>query len=311
MAVIVTGGAGFIGSMVCRKLAERNEEVVVIDNLSNGRRELLDELGARVSLVEADIRNADVVRETILRVRPTAVCHLAAIHFIPYCDAHPQEALENNVIGTLNVLQACRSAPPAMTVVASTAAVYPIRDEPHRERDEVGPLDIYGASKRACEDLAQLYVSQTSAPCVCARIFNAVGPNETNPHLVPHLVEQLNRGESSIVLGNLEPRRDYVDTQDLARALIYLLERREPGYDVFNIGSGREYSVREVVGICEELLGRAVEISQRPDLVRKVDRMHLCANIDKIKNATGWCPEIHLSETLGGLLAAGSRGGAS
>jgi UDP-glucose 4-epimerase len=303
MVYVITGGAGFIGSMLCRLLVARGDEVVVIDNLSNGRRELVEELGPKARLVQADIRDTDNVRQIITDVRPQAVCHLAAIHFIPYCNEHPREALDVNVLGTLSVLEACKSAPPEMTVIASTAAVYDICDEPCRETDTSRPSDIYGVSKYADEHLAQLYVTQTGAPCVAARIFNAVGPNETNPHLLPHIVEQLNAGADCVALGNLEPRRDYIDTQDLARGLICLLDRKQEGYDVFNIGTGREYSVKEIVEICERILGRAIGIKQLADLVRKADRMHLCACNDKIKDATGWRPGISLAETLQDLLS--------
>ncbi len=302
MAVVVTGGAGFIGSMLCRKLVEQGRDVVVIDNLRNGRRELIDALKPSPVLHVADIRDAETVRRILAEVRPSALCHLAALHFIPYCDAHPAEAVDVNIRGTLNVLEACRIAPPEMVVVASTAAVYPIREGPNAESHPVGPLDIYGITKHCNEELAGLYVSQTGARCIAARIFNAVGVNETNPHLVPHLVQQLKRGQTRVSLGNLDSYRDYIDTRDLADGLIALLDRRQNGYDVFNIGTSREHSVREIVGMCGEILQRPIEIEQRSDLMRNVDRKHLCACIDKIAQATGWRPRIELRETLRVLL---------
>jgi len=192
-----------------------------------------------------------------------------------------------------------------MMVIASTAAVYDISDEPCRETDIPRPLDIYGISKYTCEWLGQLYAAQTGAPCIAARIFNAVGPNETNPHLVPELLNQLIRGHSTVSLGNLEPYRDYIDTRDLAGALICALDHEQDGFDVFNMGTGEEHSVKEIVQICENILGRQIEIKQSPDRIRKVDRMHLCANIDKIREATGWQPKVEIKETLKELLEAG------
>ena len=123
MSIIVTGGAGFIGSMLCKLLVERGDEVVVIDNLKNGRRELIDGLGSRARLLEIDIRDTEAVRRIVKDVRFQGVCHLAAIHFIPYCNQYPHEALDTNVQGTLSVLEACKVAPPEMVVIASTAAV--------------------------------------------------------------------------------------------------------------------------------------------------------------------------------------------
>jgi len=305
MSVLVTGGAGFIGSMVCKLLVERGDDVVVIDNLRNGRRELIDGLGPGARLLEMDIRDTESVRKAVQDVRPQAVCHLAAIHFIPYCNQHPLEAMDINVQGTVSVLEACKAAFPEMLVVASSAAVYDICDEPCRETDIPRPLDIYGVSKHTCEQLGQLYSADTGAPCIAARIFNAVGPNETNPHLVPQLVNQLVRGETSVALGNLEPRRDYINTEDLARALICTLDHKQNGYDVFNVGTGKEHSVKDIVRMCSDILGREIEIRQNPKLVRKVDRMHLCADNTKIRKATGWEPRITVEETLRGLLESG------
>ena len=305
MSIVVTGGAGFIGSMLCRFLVERGDDVVVIDNLRNGRRELIDVLGHKARLLEIDIRDTEAVCRIIKDMRPQGVCHLAAIHFIPYCNQHPLEALDINVQGTLSVLEACKAVPPKMVLIASSAAVYDICDEPCRETDVPQPLDIYGVSKHTCEQLAQLYTAETEAASIAARIFNAVGPNETNPHLVPQLINQLIRGERTVALGNLEPCRDYIHTSDLAGALICALDHKQNGYDVFNMGTGKEHSVKDIIEMCEKILGRQIEIKQRPHLVRKVDRMHLWANIDKIRQATGWQPKVGINGALQELLEAG------
>ena len=305
MPIIVTGGAGFIGSMLCRLLVERGEEVLVIDNLRNGRRELIVALEPAVRLMNVDIRDSETVRRIIRDTHPQGLCHLAAIHFIPYCNQYPLEALDINVQGTLSVLEACKAAPPEMVVIASTAAVYSICDEPCHETDAPGPLDIYGISKRTCERLAWLYSADTGSPCIAARIFNAVGPNETNLHLVPQLINQLVRGERVVSLGNLEPRRDYIHTSDLARGLMAALDHRQDGYDVFNIGTGEEHSVKDIVEMCEAILGDRIEIKQNPRLTRKVDRMHLCADIGKIQQTMGWAPKVGINEALRELLEAG------
>ncbi|MCP4609793.1 MAG: NAD-dependent epimerase/dehydratase family protein [Planctomycetes bacterium] len=305
MSIVITGGAGFIGSMLCKLLVERSDDIVVIDNLLNGRRELIDVLGSKARLLEVDIRNTEAVRKIIKDIRPQGVCHLAAIHFIPYCNQYPLEALDINVQGTLSVLEACKAAPPEMVVVASTAAVYGIGDKPCKEMDSPDPLDIYGISKNTCEQLARLYSSDTGAPCISARIFNAVGPNETNLHFVPQLINQLIRGERTVELGNLEPRRDYIHTSDLARGLMCALDHKQDGYNVFNIGTGDEHSVKDIVEMCETILGQQIEIRQSPHLTRKVDRMHLCASIDKIRGIMGWEPKVKIEHTLRELLEAG------
>jgi len=305
MAIMVTGGAGFIGSMLCKLLVERGDDVIVIDSLRNGRRELIDALGSQARLIEADVRDSQAMHRIIKKTRPQGLCHLAAIHFIPYCNQHPLEALDINLQGTLSVLEACKAAPPEMVVIASTAAVYGIGDDPCVETETPEPLDIYGISKQTCEQLGWLYSADSGAPCIAARIFNAVGPNETNLHLVPQLINQLVRGERTVSLGNLEPRRDYIHTSDLARGLMAALDHRQNGYDVFNIGTGQEHSVKDIVAMCEEALGAPIEIRQSTRLTRKVDRMHLCANIDKIRQTMGWEPKVTIREALRELLEAG------
>lgn len=305
MSIVVTGGAGFIGSMLCKLLVERGDNVVIIDNLRNGCRELVDVLTPKPHLFEVDIRDTEAIRKIIKDIRPQGVCHLAAIHFIPYCNQYPLEALDINVQGTLSVLEACKVALPEMVVVASTAAVYGICDKPCVETDTPGPLDIYGISKHTCEQLARLYSADTGSSCTAARIFNAVGPNETNLHLVPQLINQLIRGERTVKLGNLEPRRDYIHTSDLARGLMAALDHKQDGYDVFNIGTGEEHSVKDIVEMCEAILGEAIEIEQSPRLTRKMDRMHLYANIDKIWQTMSWKPKVGIQEALRELLEAG------
>ncbi len=293
--------------MLCRLLVDRGDDVVVIDNLCNGKRELIDALGPQACLIEADVRDTDVIRGIIKDTKPQGLCHLAAIHFIPYCNQHPIEAMDVNVQGTLSVLEACKTALPEQVVIASTAAVYGIGDEPCLETDIPGPLDIYGVSKHTCEQLGQLYVADTGTPCTAARIFNAVGPNETNLHFVPQLLNQLIRGDRTVALGNLEPARDYIHTYDLARGLMSLLGHSQDGYDVYNVGTGDEHSVRGVVKMCEEVLGQQIVITQNPNLTRKVDRMHLCANVNKIRQATGWEPKVDIKEALQTLLESGKE----
>ena len=121
--VLVTGGAGFAGSWVVRRLLETDPDgaVVVLDSLRNGRREFLP-VAERVSLHSADLTDRDSVHELVATIKPRIVIHLAALHFIPYCDAHPAETLEVNVVGTQNLLEALRTSPPRSLVVASSAA---------------------------------------------------------------------------------------------------------------------------------------------------------------------------------------------
>jgi len=145
--VLVTGGAGFIGSTLCHALVQHGRRVVVFDDLSFGRAHFLPALNGRCVLVRGDLRAAERVADVVRQFQPRQVYHLGAIHFIPYCNAHPDDALNINVNGTRNVLAACREFPPDVVVLASTAAVYPVDDHPVTEEKPPAPIDVYGRTK--------------------------------------------------------------------------------------------------------------------------------------------------------------------
>ncbi|MBL7950705.1 MAG: GDP-mannose 4,6-dehydratase [Flavobacteriales bacterium] len=298
--VLVTGGAGFIGSALCSHLISEGFEVHVLDDLSFGRRHLAPVPEDRFHRV--DIRDREAVFAAFEKVSPTRVLHLAAIHFIPYCNEHPVEASEINICGTINVLDACERVQCQQVFVASTAAVYPILDRAVSETDATGPMDIYGITKLATEKLVSEFHLRTGICSIVGRFFNAFGPNETNPHLIPEIQQQILRGARVLKLGNLEPKRDFIHTEDMSRAMGALLRTCTEGYDVFNIGRGIEYSVREVVQAFERQLGEAITIEVDPARVRKVERMHLLADVEKLKQRTGWEPRWGIDEGVATLL---------
>ncbi|MCB9184786.1 MAG: GDP-mannose 4,6-dehydratase [Flavobacteriales bacterium] len=299
--VVITGGAGFIGSAVGAHLLGLGKEVWVIDDLSFGLRELAPVPDAR--FLRIDIRDRAKVQEAIARIAPSTVLHLAAIHFIPYCNAHPVEAADININGTINVLDACAAAGTVKQVfVASTAAVYPVADGPLNEEHATGPMDIYGITKLAAERIAGEFCLRTGITTIVGRFFNAFGPNETNPHLMPEVQRQVREGQRTLRLGNLDPKRDFIHTSDMARAMEALLGAGISGYEVFNIGRGIEYSVREIVEAFERQLGEPLRIEVDPARVRKVERMHLLADVSKLKRATAWEPQWGIDEGVADLL---------
>ncbi len=299
--ILITGGAGFIGSALSAHLQRQGHEVFVVDNLSFGRRELAGVPDER--FFQVDIRDAEGLRNTFATVRPEKVLHLAAVHFIPYCNAHPAEAADININGTIRVLHAAEEAKSVRQVfTASTAAVYPIADSAMPEDQVPGPMDIYGTTKLATEVIAREFCGRTGIPTIIGRFFNAFGPNETNPHLFPEIQRQVLAGVRTLKLGNLEPKRDYIHTQDMSRAIEALLALVPKSCQTFNIGRGIEYSVREVVAAFERQLGEPLAIEVDPARVRKVERMHLLADVSKLKNATGWEPEWEIDEGVATLL---------
>jgi UDP-glucose 4-epimerase len=297
--IFVTGGAGFIGSHLVERLVTAGARVAVVDDLSRGRREWLD---PHAELHVADVRDADLVQRAIAQAAPDVVVHLAAMHFIPDVDGAPQLAWDVNVNSTRTLLDTLAHRPPELLLFASTAAVYPDTRGPIAETCAPEPFDLYGKTKLEGERLVREFESRTGTRCVVARIFNVIGKRETNPHVVPDLVWQLRDGSSPVRLGNLEPRRDYTDVVDVAAALEQMVLLPRHGARTFNLGSGRSVSVAELVRMCEQVLGRPVEVEVDAERLRKQDRAELVADPRLLRDATGWQPTRTLLETLSELL---------
>lgn len=300
--ILVTGGAGFIGSAVIGELQKHNHDIYVIDNLSFGNREFINIPDDK--FFKTDILRAEEADAIIQKIRPQWIIHLAAIHFIPYCNQHPFESANINVSGTINLLKSAEKAEGLERFFfASTAAVYPVSDDALDEKVTPAPMDIYGLSKLAGEHLCNEFYLKTKIPTVVCRFFNAFGPNETNPHLIPEIQAQINSGIRTIKLGNLTPKRDFIHTHDMAAAVRMLLEKFTGGIDTFNLGRGEEYSVTEIVQAFERQLGEKINIEVDEARVRKTERMHLLADISKIKKFTGWEPRISIDEGIKTLIS--------
>lgn len=299
--ILITGGAGFIGSHLVERLIARQERVEVLDSLARGRR---DWLPAGVDLYEVDLRDRESVRRVVEGLRPEVVVHLAALHFIPDVDGAPELARQVNVEGTRNLLSALAAAPPLFLLFASTAAVYPDRAGPIPESCPPAPLDLYGKTKVAGEKLLARFGGETGTRCVTARLFNVIGKRETNPHIVPELIRQLKSGATSLSLGKLDSTRDYTDVVDVADALALLLLRPNLRETVFNVGSGRGVSVTELVSACELILGQRLTVAVDAKRLRDNDRNELIADVSLLKRTTGWSPSRSTEETLANLLLA-------
>ena len=296
--ILITGGAGFIGSHLVDVCLANGHQVLVYDNFSGGKREFLQD-NDRLEIVEGDILDLPRFRETLDAFKPDVVYHLAAIHFIPACENDPSMALRLNVEGTQNIFSACRNRDLNL-VFTSTGAIYdPSIDTVLPEDTRVDTKDIYGLTKHTGERLAEYHVAKGFGSLVVARLFNAVGRRETNPHLIPAIMEQLSREDRNIELGNLYPKRDYIHVEDIAEGLYSLKDIRSSGTpEIFNIGSGTEYSVGELVALFSETIGEEINIVQVASRMRKNDRPSQLAGIERIRTATGWTPKRSLRQAV-------------
>lgn len=299
--ILVTGGAGFIGSHLVETLADAGATVRAVDNCVAGTPSLVPD---DVEFEQLDIRD-EAFTDSVIEFDPDAIVHLAALHYIPYCNENPEETFQVNVMGTRNLLDAARECESLETVVfTSSAAVYPPRKGANNEGSETGPTDIYGQTKLVGEDLMALFAREADVATVTARLFNTYGPNETNEHLLPAVLTQVRAGSREIELGNLKPKRDFIHVSDVVRALTTLLTEREGGYSVYNVGTGTERSVREVVDATSDALGERIEITQDEDRTRESDRPHLKADISRLESGFDWTPETEFVDGLRELLDA-------
>ncbi|MHA0286104.1 NAD-dependent epimerase/dehydratase family protein [Mycobacterium sp. C3-094] len=299
MRVMVTGGAGFVGKELVRTLTDGNE-VLVADLLRYGTPDWLSGELDGFAFERVDIRDAAATAAVVERFAPDVVVHLAAIHYIPECDADPANAVATNVTGMVNVLSAL--APGTRFVFASSGAVYEPDEEPHRELESVvKPVDIYGITKDQGEDYVHMFAANRDIAGVIVRLFNVIGPGETNPHLLPAIVVQLRDNPDAISLGNTWPKRDYIDVQDAAGGFAAAALGATPGpggVEIVNLGSGQQYSVDDIVDRMRSVLGLNFEVRQDPSRMRAVDRPYLGADISRIEELFGWSPKWELDETL-------------
>lgn len=296
---LVTGGAGYLGTELVSRLLELGDEVVIVDDLSTGT--WPPPKGSKARFVHLDLRDRDATLAMMRDVQPLRIFHLAALHFIPACVADPSLTLAINVMGTQHLLDGCGElgTPPAL-VFTSTADVYAPQLEPHHESSPVAPDNVYGLSKYVGEQLLAQSARKGHCEPVVARLFNLYGPGETNPHVIPEIVSQLRSG-NVLRLGNTSPRRDYVYVADAAAALI-ALSHATPAGTKWNVGTGKSYSVQEVIDTIGTLLGRVLTTERDPARYRESDRMNLQSDPTAIRSLDPTLLHTDLSEGLRSLL---------
>jgi UDP-glucose 4-epimerase len=300
MRILVTGGAGYVGrALVGRLSRETTAELHVLDNLASGEHRVGKIDLARVTLHRVDLRDATAVGALMRTLAPSHIFHLAAVHYIPACEAAPGDAVSINVAGTVNLLHSLVDRP--KFAFASTAAVYSPSERAHLESGGgIGPVDIYGLTKLQAERYVDYYHQLGKIDAVIVRLFNVIGPGETNPHLVPAIIRQISRGERKVRLGNLFPKRDYIHVEDAAEGFIRLahVRGRQPVPLVSNLGTGQSFSVREIVDKIADAAAVELEIEQDPQRMRTNDRPLLCASTQLLHSLTGWLPDTSVADSL-------------
>jgi GDP-4-dehydro-6-deoxy-D-mannose reductase len=308
--VLVTGVTGFAGSHLVDYMLERGDCEIHGIQRWRSRTENIEHFMDRITLHECDLRDAASTLRTLERVKPEWIFHLAAQSFVPTSWTAPTESLSTNVIGQVNLFEAVRrlGLTPRIQLACSSeeyGMVHP-NEVPIKETNPLRPLSPYAVSKVTQDYLGYQYWMSWKLDSVRTRGFNHEGPRRGPVFVASDFAKQIadiEKGRKPPVLnvGNLEAQRDFTDVRDMVKAYWLALEKGEPG-EVYNLCSGRAWSIREVLDLLLGMTRARIEVKQDPARLRPSDVPILQGDASKFAKVTGWKPEIPFERTLADML---------
>ncbi|KKQ23826.1 MAG: NAD-dependent epimerase/dehydratase [Parcubacteria group bacterium GW2011_GWA2_37_10] len=287
--VLVTGGAGFIGSHLVNKLIEKGHKVIVIDNLSSGRKE---NLNPKVKFYKIDVRDKNIYK-IFEKENPNVVFHLAAQPLVDEAYKNPFLAIETNVMGTVNVLEACRKkgSMDSIVVVSSDKAYGKSKELPYKEHFPLKGDHPYDASKSAADLIAQTYFSTYGLPIVITRFSNVFGPGDLNfSRIIPGAIKAVIKNKEFLIRSDGKMIREYTYVKDIADGCIKLIENKDKVLgQAFNFGSKNIFSVIDVVKRTEKILGQKINYKILNTAQNEIPEQYL--DWTKAKKFLNWQPE--------------------
>lgn len=302
-SILVTGGAGYIGSHCVQKLIEAGHKVVILDNLSTG----FEQLVLSDTFIQGDINDKALVTEALKTHQIDAVMHFAAHAYVGESVSNPQKYYDNNVTGTLNLLSAMREAGVNTIIFSSSCATFGHPEEiPIHENLPTNPINPYGFTKRVIDEVLKDFNHAYGLQYVSLKYFNAAGADpsgrlgechEPETHLIPLVLQTASGKRDNITIFGTDYDtpdgtciRDYIHIHDIADAHLLSLEYLNNGGEsgIFNLGTETGYSVREIIEACEKVTGKKINIIEGDR--REGDPAYLVASAKKIKSAMNWQP---------------------
>ena len=294
--ILVTGGCGFIGSEIVKQLSQIGANVTIIDNLSSGKEKYIQGL-SNVKLITADLLDRDVIKSAVKDKE--YVINNAALPFIPDSYYLPKKFFDVNVNATISLaLAIIKEKKTKRFVHISSSEIYgTARYIPMDESHHTTPQSTYAVSKLAGERVVFTMHKEHNLPAVIIRPFNSFGPNITQPYIIPEIIRQMMKGDV-IKLGNLNAKRDLTYVTDTARGIILSLVKEGIVGEVINIGSQRSYSIKELVSLISEIMGKEISLEVDPLRFRPYDVDTLICDYGRATKLLGWEPEITVREGL-------------
>ena len=290
--ILVTGGSGFIGSHLVEELIKKRYKIEVLApyNIESSIGWLKDvKLGNQVKITYGDVCDQSLVFK--LAKRNDAIIHLAALISIPYSYESPSSYVNTNIIGTLNLLEACRKFNIKKFLHTSTSEVYGSAE--YTPIDEKHPLKAqspYAATKIAADQLVLSYYRSFDLPVSIIRPFNTFGPRQSLRAVIPTIITQVLNGKKEINLGSTETRRDFTHAKDTAKGFVMALKSKNISGEVINLGTGISFSIKEVIKIISEITGNKIKIKTDKKRLRpkKSEVSNLLSNNKKAKKLLKW-----------------------
>ncbi len=294
--ILVTGGCGFIGSEIVKQLSLAGANVTIIDNLSSGKEKYIQGL-SNVKLITADLLDDHAI-ESVVKDKEYVINN-AALPFIPDSYYLPKKFFDVNVNATISLaLSVIKEKKVKRFVHISSSEIYgTAKYVPMDENHHTTPQSTYAVSKLAGERVIFTMHKEHNLPAVIIRPFNSFGPNITQPYIIPEIIRQIEKSDV-IKLGNLNAKRDVTYVTDTARGIILSLVKEGVVGEVINIGSQRSYSIKDLVSLISEIMGKKVSIEIDPSRFRPYDVDTLICNYERATKLLGWKPEIAVKEGL-------------
>lgn len=294
--ILITGGCGFLGSHLAERLCEKNR-VRILDDLSSGSAENIKGFRDRVELIETDITDPDEIMRHFEGI--DIVFHLAADVSVQRSMEKPAQTMMINVVGTNAVMEAASKAGAKRAVFTSSAAVYGDGPVPVKESQKRDPISLYGLTKENGEEICRIYNDLFGFPTVVLRLMNLYGPRQRadSPYsgVISLFARKVRNGEPLTIYGDGKQTRDFLHVMDAVDALILAAERDVAG-KTFNIGTGKEVSLNELVNGIGKAAGKVPQVIHAP--AREGDIKRSFADISLARELLGFSPSVSLSEGL-------------